>query len=386
MPEPRRDLTRTTLAVLFLAGLIAGTFWILRPFLLPMIWAATLVIATWPLMLWLQHHLGNRRGLAILAMTLGLLTALVIPFALAVVTILANIDNIAGLIRTVLSLRIPPPPGWIAQVPLMGDRISEAWVQLTSLGVRDLAPRLTPYAGHLTQWFADAAGSLAGVLLQSLITVIIAAMLFSRGEGLAAAAVHFGHRVAGDRGAMAVRLAGRAIRAVALGVVVTALAQSILGGIGLALVGIPFAPVLTAVMFILCLAQLGPGFVLIPAIVWMYYASTNTGGWLAATLLLGLTVVVIAMESVLRPVLIRRSADIPLALVLLGVIGGLLSLGLLGIFLGPTILAVVYTLVGAWISEDNFADPRVGANMPTLALGPEARALPPAASDKPRTE
>jgi predicted PurR-regulated permease PerM len=357
MPDPRRDLTRTTLAVLFIGALIAATFWILRPFLLATIWAITLVIATWPVMLWLQHRLGNRRGPAILLMSTALLVALVVPFALAVMTILNNINQISGLIRTVLSLRVPPPPDWVAQVPLIGPKIGTIWVELTSAGVRDLAPRLTPYAGQLTQWFAAAVGSLAGVFVQSVLTVIIAGALYARGEAAAGAAVHFGHRLAGDRGAMAVVLAGKAIRAVALGVVVTALAQSVLGGIGLALVGIPFAPMLTAVMFILCLAQIGPGLVLIPAVVWMFYASTDAGGFLGASLLLGFTVVCIVMESVLRPVLIRRGADIPLALVLMGVIGGLLWLGLLGIFLGPTVLAVTYTLVRAWIAEDDAPDP-----------------------------
>lgn len=148
-------------------------------------------------------------------------------------------------------------------------------------------------------------------------------------------------------------LAGQAIRGVALGVVVTAVAQSVLGGIGLAVVGLPFAPVLTALMFMLCLAQVGPALVMVPAVVWMY--SSRDAVW--ATVLLVFTIVAMTMDNFLRPILIRKGADLPLLLILAGVIGGLLAMGLLGIFLGPTVLAVAYTLLNAWMVESDKPSP-----------------------------
>lgn len=162
-----------------------------------------------------------------------------------------------------------------------------------------------------------------------------------------AIAVRFGRRLGGDRGEMAVHLAGQAIRSVALGVVVTAVTQSIVAGIGLAIVGLPFAPVLTAVIFVLCLAQLGPALVLIPAVIWMYYAGDPLWG----TVLLAFSIVAMTMDNFLRPILIRRGASLPLALILAGVIGGMIAMGLLGIFLGPTVLAISYTLLNAWMAE-----------------------------------
>ena len=347
MTYPHQDLSRTTLAVLFIASLIAASFWVLRPFLPAIVWAITLVIATWPLMLRVQHYAGNRRGIAVLVMTLALLLVLIVPFWLAISTILTNVNEIGDLVRTVLSLRVPPPPDWLAEMPLIGAPATEAWGHLTSAGVRELAPKLTPYAGMLTQWFASAAGSLGEMFVQFLLTVAIAAVMYGRGEQAAATAIRFGRRLGDERGEMAVRLAGQAIRGVALGVVVTALAQSVLGGIGLAVVGMPFATVLTALMFMLCLAQIGPGLVLIPAVVWMYYS----GDMLWATILLAFTVVAATMDNFLRPFLIRKGADLPLLLILAGVIGGLLAFGLLGIFLGPTVLAIGYTLLNAWIAE-----------------------------------
>jgi predicted PurR-regulated permease PerM len=357
VPHPHQDLTRSTLAVLFIGGLLVASVWVMRPFLPAIIWAMTLVIATWPLMLWVQRRLGNRRGLAVLVMTVTLLLLLVVPFWLAISTIVANADQIVDLVRTVQTLRVPPPPDWMAEVPLVGGRVTRVWEQLTTAGMHDLAPKLSPYAGGLFRWFASAVGSLGVTFVQFLLTVAIAAVMYTGGEQTAATVIRFGRRLGGERGETAVRLAGQAIRSVALGVVVTAVAQSVLGGIGLALVGVPFATVLTALMFMLCLAQIGPALVLIPAVVWMYYA--GDARW--ATVLLAFSLVAMTMDNFLRPILIRKGAHLPLLLILAGVIGGLLAMGPLGIFLGPTVLAVGYTLLNAWMAEGDEAEPPVAA-------------------------
>jgi predicted PurR-regulated permease PerM len=135
---------------------------------------------------------------------------------------------------------------------------------------------------------------------------------------------------------------------VALGIVVTALLQSMLAGGGLAMAGVPLPAVLTAVTFLLCVAQLGPGLVLIPAIVWLYWSGHP--GW--GTFLLVWTIIVTSLDNVVRPLLMRKGVHLPLALLLAGVIGGLIAFGLVGIFLGPVVLAVAYTLLQAWLEED----------------------------------
>jgi predicted PurR-regulated permease PerM len=157
----------------------------------------------------------------------------------------------------------------------------------------------------------------------------------------------FGRRLAGERGDNVVRLAGQAIRGVALGVVVTALVQSLLGGIGLAVAGVPFAAVLTAVMFMLALAQIGAVPVLLLGLAWLWWKDATT--WFFA--LLVWTVIVGSLDNVLRPILIKKGADLPLLLIFAGVIGGLFAFGLLGLFVGPVILAVAYTLLSAWVAE-----------------------------------
>ena len=245
-------------------------------------------------------------------------------------------------------MRVPPPPDWVAQIPLLGDTIASAWQKLTSAGVQQLAPKLAPYAGTLTQWLASAAGSVGGMFLQFLLTTAIAAVMYAGGERAAAYLVRFGRRLGGDRGERSIYLAGQAIRSVALGVVVTALAQSVIAGIGLAVVGLPFAALLTALMFVLCLIQLGPGLVLVPAVIWLYYSNDVLWG----TVLLVFAIVAMTVDQFIRPVLIPRGADLPLLLILGGVVGGSGRVRGLGIFIGPTVLAVTYTLLNAWMAED----------------------------------
>jgi predicted PurR-regulated permease PerM len=142
-------------------------------------------------------------------------------------------------------------------------------------------------------------------------------------------------------------LSAQAIRGVALGVVVTALVQALIGGIALAIAHVPFAPVLTALMFMLAVAQIGAGPVMVVAVIWLYW--TGSVGW--GTFLLVVTVIVTTMDNFLRPLLIKKGADLPLLLIFAGVIGGLLGFGLIGIFVGPMVLAVTFTLLRAWIEE-----------------------------------
>ncbi|TXR47097.1 AI-2E family transporter YdiK [Phyllobacterium endophyticum] len=347
MVQQRQDVTRVTLAVLFIGGLLLSSAWVLLPFLPAIIWALTLVIATWPLMIWTERHAGNRRSVAVLVMTIVLLLVLILPLWLAITMIVDNVGTIKGLIQSALTFRLPAAPEWLDRVPVVGARISETWTKMASASIHELAPTLDPYAGAAAQWFLSTAGSLGGMFLHFLLTTAIAAVMYAHGELGAATAIRFGRRLAGDRGEMVVRLAGQAIRGVALGVVVTAVAQSALGGIGLLIVGIPFASVLTAVMFILCLIQIGPGLVLIPAVIWMYYS----GEVIWATVLLAFTLVAATMDGFLRPYLIRKGADLPLLLIFAGVIGGLVAFGMLGIFVGPTLLATAYTLLQAWMAE-----------------------------------
>ncbi len=347
-PAGQLDLVRTVFAILFIAGLIATSFWILWPFLAATIWATTLVVATWPIMLRVQHRLWNRRPLAVAVMTVALLLVFVAPFWLAVATIIQNFDSIVGWGNAIVSFKLPPPPAWLDGIPLFGSEIASLWQRIRASGINEFAAKAAPYAGSAAGWFVAALGGFGITIVQLLLTLVIAAAFYAGGDRAEMIVERFGHRLAGARGRASVRLAGQAIRSVALGVVVTALVQAVMTGIGLAIAGVPLAPVLTAVTFMLCIAQLGAGLVLIPAVVWLYWSGHP--GW--GTVLVVWTVIILSLDNVVRPLLMRKGAHLPLALLLAGVIGGLIAFGLVGIFLGPVVLAVAYTLLLAWLEED----------------------------------
>ncbi len=348
MTGSQRDITRTVLAVIFIGVLIGTSLWILKPFLGAAVWAVTIVTATWALMLSVQRRLRGSRPLAVAVMTVVLLLVLVVPLWLAIGTIVSNADQIAGWVKSLSTFQVPPPPAWLGRLPVVGGELAAAWEKVALAGLQDFMKRLAPYGGIAIRWFAAEVGGFGALVLQFLLTVVFAALLYAQGEAAAAWIRRFGRRLAGPRGDHSVHLAGQAVRGVALGVVVTALAQSILGGVGLALVGIPFAAVLTAVMFMLAIAQLGPLLVLVPSVAWLFWSGST--GW--GTFLLFWTLVVGTMDNFLRPILIRKGADLPLLLIFAGVVGGLIAFGLIGIFVGPVVLAVAHTLITAWVDED----------------------------------
>ena len=346
-PAPPPDIVRNTLGVIFIGALIVACLWVLRPFLAATIWAAMLVVSTWPMLLWFQARLANRRSLAVAVMTLLMLLLFVAPLTLAIGTIVAHADFIVSKATTLAHEPIPHPPPWVAGLPLVGERVAQGWEDAIASGASGLLAKLLPYADDILKWLVGQAGSVGFVFVQFLLTVAISALMYAGGETAAGAVRRFGKRLAGASGEAAVTLGGQAIRSVALGVGVTAVVQAGLGGVGLAIAGVPFAGLLTAVMLLMCIAQLGPSLVLFPAVAWIYWSGDNAWG----TFLLVWSIVVATLDNFLRPALIKRGADLPIVLIFAGVIGGLLAFGLLGIFVGPVALAVTYTLLGSWIGD-----------------------------------
>lgn len=364
MNAPRPDLLRHALSLVVIGLLIAGTLWTLLPFVGALVWATLIVVATWPLMRNVQARLGGRRGAAVLVMTLLLVALVAAPLGLAIATLVQHMGEIVEGVRALTQLRPEKIPEWLAQVPVAGPKLVEAWARLVEAGLEPLLKSAAPYAARAATAMAGQLGTLGMLALQLLLMVAIAALLYAQGEEAAATVRRFGARLGGERGEAAVVLAGQAIRGVALGVGVTAIVQSVLGGLGLAAAGVPFAGPATALMLVLCIAQIGPFPVLLVACGWLWWSGET--GWALA--LLGWSAVVGTLDNVLRPALIRRGADLPLLLIFAGVIGGLISFGLVGIFAGPVLLAVTYTLLKAWLAEQ--------APQPLLRVRPGRRARP----------
>jgi predicted PurR-regulated permease PerM len=343
-----QDLTRTTLALLFIGVLITACFWILHPFMSALLWATMIVISSWPLMLKVQELLWGKRSLAVIFMTLLLLMMLVVPLFFSIITIVERSGEIVGWTRSLSTLSVPAPPDWVGNLPVVGRKIADGWIHLAASTPAELSARMTPYAGKVASWFASKASDVGVMIVQFLLTVVISAILFSTGEMAAEGIRLFARRLAGQQGEDAAILAAKATRGVALGVGVTALVQALLGGVGLAISGVPAATLLTAVMFMLCLAQVGPALVLIPAVVWLFWQDQTLWG----SILIGWTMFVGTIDNFIRPVLIKKGADLPMILIFAGVLGGLFAFGIIGLFIGPVVLAVTYTLLSAWVVGD----------------------------------
>ena len=339
------DLTHTILAVLCISLLIIASFWVLRPFLTPIIWGALIVIATWPMLEKLEARFVKRRGIAVALMTLALLLMILIPITLAIITIVDNADTIATEARSLTTFSLSSPPEWVERIPLAGNKLAARWNEVSTLTPEERSARMIPFVQKAFTWFVSQAGSMGMTMLHFLLTVIIAMILYTKGEVVREGFLKFARRLAGRQGEEVAILAAKAVRGVVLGVVLTALIQAAIGGIGLFIASVPAAGLLTAVMVMLCLAQIGPFLVLVPAVIWLYWSGQP--GW--GTVLLVITVVAGTIDNVVRPFLIKKGVDLPLLLILSGVIGGLIAFGIVGLFVGPVVLAVTYTLLKAWV-------------------------------------
>jgi len=339
------DLPQLLFSLMFILLMIIACLWVVQPFILGFAWASMVVIATWPLMIRLQQLLWGRRSLAVIAMTILLLLLFIIPIALLVSSL---VDNSAPLIAWATQRHMTMPDlAWLQQIPYAGNKLYLSYHKLIDGGGTAIMRQVQPYIGRTTGFFVAQAGHFGRFMLHLALMLLFSVLLYWRGEQVGQGIRHFAYRMGGPRGDAAVLLAGQAIRAVALGVVVTALVQGVLGGIGLAISGIPYATLLTVLMILTCLVQLGPLIVLVPAIIWLYWSGDTTWG----TVLLVWSCVVGTLDNVLRPVLIRMGADLPMILILSGVIGGLIAFGMIGLFIGPVVLAVSYRLVTVWMNE-----------------------------------
>lgn len=347
------DLTRTMLVILIIALLISGSLWTLLPFLSAIIWATTIVVATWPMLLSLQQRMGGRRGAATAFMTIVMLAVFIVPFALAVAVLVDAAVRSAELLRSLTSEGLPPVPAWVGGLPWIGARLAERWTEFAAGGPEAVTEALRPYARTTASSVLSLTGSFGMVVVHFLLTIILVGILYTSGEQASRGVLMFGKRIGGDRGERTMRLAGQALRGVAFGVVVTALVQSMIAGIGLWLAGVPRAGLLLAIIFVLCIAQLGPLPVLIPAVVWLFWTDNIVWG----SVLVVFTVIVAVADNVLKPILIRRGVDLPMLLIIAGVIGGLIGFGIVGLFIGPVLLAVTYTLLVSWVTEGLSAGP-----------------------------
>ena len=340
-----------------IGGLVLASFWVIRPFLLAGVWATMIVVSTWPALEAVQARLWGRRSLAVLVMTIVMLLLIVAPVAAAVIGIASRAEDILGWSRSAAEFVLAGPPEWVLRVPIVGSNIAGKWAELAA-SPGDVSAQITSSVTAITRWLLTQIGTVGALLVQLLLTVVISAILYAKGETAAAGILAFTRRLGGAAGERVTILSGKAIRAVALGIVVTALVQAALGGVGLVVMGFPHALILTAVIFLLGIMQIPPLPVLLGVVIWGY---SNFGAFWG-TVILVWALGTGSLDNLLRPVLIKRGANLPLLLIFVGVLGGLFAFGVIGLFVGPVVLSVTYTLLSEWVAQDS--PPRPAGDAP----------------------
>ena len=333
-----------TIGLVMLAVLAIGCVLVLRPFFTAVCFALILVVATWPAFARLRHLLGERKTLAALLMVTLAILVFVLPPAL----VASSIDyNVAGTIRLVRDLTqhgIPPPPTWVSEVDVIGPEVYARW-QVLAAGGPEAAERIQGFVTSVRQHLIDAGLGLGNAIVQLLLAMLTAFFLYR--DGLAAERVlaATGRRIAGKHAPRLLRVASATINGVVYGVLGTSLAQALLIVIGLWAAGIPAALLLGLILFVLALIPFGPALIWGPAAAWLYFDGEI--GWAIFVVVWSLAAGLVT-DNVLRPYLISRGSDLPLILILFGVVGGAVAFGVLGLFLGPTLLAVGYELIREW--------------------------------------
>ena len=347
---------RATDFVVRLAFLGLFAWWsveLVRPFLPIVIWAILLAVALYPLFAWLARRLGGHRGLAATVITAVALAIVLGPVSLLASSLTESVQWIAAGVQAG-TLRVPPPPADVAQWPVIGKPLQEAWA-LASTNIDEALTRYGPAVLPVSGTVLGRIAALGADVIKFVLSVVIAGFLFVPGPRLATGARAFATRLIAPRGAHFVDLAGATIRNVSRGVIGVALLQALLAGLILYFAGLPGAGLIAFVVLVLCIIQIGAGPALLPVVIWVWVTQT-TAEALILTLLL---VPVMLVDNVLKPILMARGLTTPMLVILTGVIGGTLTHGLIGLFLGPIVLAVFYELVVAWTRLGAAAEPEI---------------------------
>jgi predicted PurR-regulated permease PerM len=336
---------------ILMGGLIAavalGCAVILLPFLSAILWAAILAFTTWPVYEVVRDRLRLGRAGAAGVMVAVTAIVVVLPLALAAPGGASDVAHIEKLLNEALAGGLPPAPGWVFDIPMFGPTLNDLW----NRWAQDLSVMVAffrPYFGIAAQFGLRLLLGLANGVLEFLLALFVAFFLFASGEDLARRLQVLMRRIAGEAADRLLTVVGETVRGVVYGILGTAVVQGLLTTFGLWLSGVPQPALLGVIAGGLSVLPIGAPVVWIPAGLWLL--ATGSTGWGIFMLVWGALVISTA-DNFIRPYFIARGAKLPFLLTMLGVLGGAIAFGLLGIFVGPVLLAVGYTLVAEWSAE-----------------------------------
>lgn len=337
---------RLLVQILMLA-LLGACLWVLAPFWSALFWAAVLAFASWPLMRGLTHLLRGRTNVSAGILTLGWMLLVAVPLVWLGFNMADHIRSAMALLKDLQVEGLPPPPIWLAQIPLFGGAMVDFWRALDVQGAA-LFAGLKPYMGEVGNWLLARSAQIGGGVLELALSLVLVFFFYRDGPQLAEYARSLLERLLNGSADHYVELVAGTVQRVVNGVIGTAAAQAVLALIGLLIAGVPGALVLGILTFALSLIPMGPPLVWGPAAAWLFWQGDYGMG---VFLTLWGLVVISGVDNVLKPYLISRGGNLPLVVVLLGVFGGILAFGFMGLFLGPTLLALAYSLIGDWIAS-----------------------------------
>jgi predicted PurR-regulated permease PerM len=337
------------LSLVIVFALILACLRITSPLLGALAWAIIIVVSTWPFFVGLKQLVAGHANLAAILVTLLLLIVFVLPLLLIGRSLTEHAENISHLSSHLSDLHLPPPPAWVAEVPVFGGDILRAW-QALSDNMAQVFKAVEPYLEQGVKFLLSQSAHLGLAILEFFLAVLLSGVILANGEYLHWLVTRFARKLHEPGGNKLLKVAELNIRGVTWGVIGTALIESILVAAGLYMAGMQAAVLLGFAGFLAAMVQVGTRVVWVPAAIWLGYQGQH--GWMIFIVVWGLTINTLC-DHFLKPYLISRGTGTPMAIILVGVIGGLLAWGVLGIFLGPTLLAVTYVLLLNWLEERN---------------------------------
>jgi predicted PurR-regulated permease PerM len=343
--EQRSDRILALVALALLGG---GCLWVLWPFMSALLWAAILASVTWPVFLWLDRRVGGHRLIAASLMTSLVTLILVVPFVIVATGLADNVTEFGKMVTGFLKDGLPDAPDWLGRLPLVGESLHEYWQQFVHNGER-LVDELVKLAEPARNAALATGRGVGRGVFDIVLSVFLAFFFFVYGEALAFRLRTAMVRLAGDRAERLLGIARGTVTGVIYGILGTALAQGILASIGFGIAGVPAAMLLGVATAFLSPIPIGPPLIWAGAAFWLFQQGQT--GWAIFVVLWGM-LVVSTVDNVIKPLIISRGSSLPFAIVLLGVLGGVVAFGVIGLFIGPTLLAVGYRLMMEWTTTD----------------------------------
>jgi predicted PurR-regulated permease PerM len=323
--------------------LLIGCMMVMRPFISSLLWAGVLSFSAWPIHRKLLSWVRQRQTLAALLTTLAFTLVLVVPFVLIGFGLAENVKELTTATRKWLDEGPPDPPAWVEKIPMVGAQLRDYWQEFADDSEK-LTKDLQRFIEPVSSWLLMAGVKLGSGILQLALSIFIAFFLFRNGVGVGDRLNSAVGRIAGDRGKHLLNVAGSTVRGVVYGILGTALVQGVIAGVGFAIAGVPGAGLLALLTFFLSVVPMGPPLVWVPAVLWLFHQGAT--GWAIFMLVWG--IFVSSIDNIVKPLIISQESRMPFVLILFGVLGGAFAFGFIGVFIGPTLLAVTYRILEEW--------------------------------------